>query len=246
MALYKAKQYSGEYKTRQLAANKDKAVAYVEFHANGSDSRTPNYALAVVADNASGTSQRWGKWWSAKIAEVFGNRDNGIVIGGFGGRGNHNLKFTDMPAILLEPFFITSQEGAMWAKRRVEDQAQVLVASIRQFFPQGGLVALSLGHKGKPSKPHDRGVQSLSGEWEADLMEPVLLRAKALLEAAEEEPEPEEPDVPIPVDKPAPWAEAAVKWAVERGLSDGTRLREPLTRQEVLTLLHRMQARGEG
>lgn len=37
---------------------------------------------------------------------------------------------------------------------------------------------------------------------------------------------------------PSSWAEDAVEWAVENGISDGTFLKRPATREEVLTMLH--------
>lgn len=43
-------------------------------------------------------------------------------------------------------------------------------------------------------------------------------------------------DIPQDV---AEWAKEAQAWVVEKGISDGERPRDPVTRQEVWTMLHR-------
>jgi hypothetical protein len=238
MASYKVKFYKGDYSERQQAANNDNAVCYVEHHFNGG-SPSANYALVVVASNSSSASRDWGKAYGRQIAEAFDIRNNGISVGGYNGRGNGNLSGTKMPAILLEPFFITNKDGANWAKTRQEELASILVKTIHEFFPQGGLIALSVGHKYKKSKPNDRGVQAVTGEWEADLAEQVLLKAKALLEKPTTPPPSDDNDEPIPVSEVSEWAREAHKWVIAKGVSDGTRPHDPVTREEVWVMLHR-------
>ena len=50
------------------------------------------------------------------------------------------------------------------------------------------------------------------------------------------------PAVPPAAPPPGPsvWASDAVKWAAESGVSDCTRLQEPMTREEGITMLHRV------
>lgn len=43
---------------------------------------------------------------------------------------------------------------------------------------------------------------------------------------------------------PSPWAAAAWAWALERGITDGTRPRDPATREELVTMLHRLNHSG--
>jgi len=43
-----------------------------------------------------------------------------------------------------------------------------------------------------------------------------------------------------PADEVSEWAREARDWAVSRGITDGTRPREPVTREEVWTMLYRM------
>jgi N-acetylmuramoyl-L-alanine amidase len=185
-AVYTVKFYRGDYSARQRAANADQAVCYFEQHFNSTVNRGANYALAVAATNASARSKSWGRWYAARAAEALkiglGGSD-GLLIGGYQGRGNQNLLYTKMPAILGEPCFVSNPSGAavvVYGEGR-ELLAKILADSVRQFFPGGGLVAFSVGHKYKTSNPNDRGAVVLGGGWEADYAEKVLLLAARML-----------------------------------------------------------------
>jgi N-acetylmuramoyl-L-alanine amidase len=184
--MYQVKFYKGDYLQRQQAANADKAVAYVEQHFNSSASPTPNYAVVIVGSNASSTSRNWGRWYAKAVAEQFGCRvggDGGILVGGFDGRGDGNVKHTRMPAALLEPLFASNpqQADAIRSEAGQAALARILAESIRRFFPDGGLVAFSVGHKYKTSNPNDRGAALAGGGTEADHAEKVLKKAARLL-----------------------------------------------------------------
>jgi hypothetical protein len=178
--------YEGNYRDRQLAANDDGCICYVEHHFNCVAAPEPDYALAVVGSNASATSKNWGRWYAEAVAARFGTRvggDQGILVGGYNGRGNDNVRFTDMPAVLLEPMFVSNPRQAeivrsAEGRRRL---AEVLVESIQRFFPHGGTVAFSVGHKYKDSAPNDRGAAVLGGGTEADYAEMVLEAAAEML-----------------------------------------------------------------
>jgi hypothetical protein len=192
--MYKVKFYKGEYLERQRAANKDKAVAYVEHHFN-SAGPTANYALVVVGSNASQTSVNWGSWYAKAVAEQFNTkvyRDDGVAKGGLNGRGDGNVKHTAMPAVLLEPLFVSNPQQADIVRSDSGQAAlaRILAESIRRFFPQGGLIAFSVGHKYKTSRPRDRGAALAGGGAEADYAEKVLKQAAALLTEAQPEPQP--------------------------------------------------------
>jgi len=188
--MYEVRFYKGDYKARQLQANKDNCIAYVEQHFNSSPSPNTNYAVVVVGSNASDSSKNWGKWYAQEAAKKFGLQvggQDGILPGGYNGRGDGNLTYTKMPAILLEPFFVSNPQGAEVV--RSEDGqislATILTRSIQQFFPKGGIVGFSVGHKYKTSRPSDRGAAVYGGGWEADFAELVLSRAKEFLEKPE-------------------------------------------------------------
>jgi len=186
MSTYQVKFYQGDYLARQQAANADQAVAYVEHHFNSSSSEQARYAVVVVGSNASNTSRNWGRWYAKAIAEQFGNPvggEGGLLVGGWNGRGDGNVKYTRMPALLLEPLFASNPQQAeiIRSASGQEALARVLAESIRRFFPDGGLIAFSVGHKYKASSPNDRGAPLAGGGNEADCAEQVLQRAARML-----------------------------------------------------------------
>lgn len=89
-----------------------------------------------------------------------------------------------MPAILVEPFFVSNPEQAEWLKAPdgIPKLAQVLVQSIEDTFPLGGLIGFSVGHKGKVIQFNDRGAKVYGGGFEADYAEKILRAAKGMLE----------------------------------------------------------------
>lgn len=186
--MYEVKFYKGDYRQRQLAANADDCVAYVEHHFNSAASPGAGYAVVVCGSNASQTSRNWGRWYAEAIGREFNvnvGGDQGILVGGFNGRGDDNVRYTDMPAVLLEPLFASNPAQADWIRSESGQTrlARVLVESIRRFFQKGGRIAFSVGHKYKTSAPADRGAAVAGGGSEADFAEAVLLKAKAMLEA---------------------------------------------------------------
>jgi hypothetical protein len=185
--MYKVRFYEGDYLKRQQKANEDDCVCYVEQHFNWSSSPSANYAVVVTGYNASQTSKNWGRWYANAVAREFDipiSGDRGILVGGFNGWGDFNLRFTEMPAILLEPLFCSNPQQAEWIRSdEMQNRlARVLGESIQRFFPGGGLVAFSVGHKYKKSHPNDRGAKVYGGGVEADYAEEVLKKAKIMLE----------------------------------------------------------------
>jgi hypothetical protein len=224
--MYTVKFYQGDYYQRQQEANADQAAAYVEHHFNSSSSDQANYAVVVVGSNASHTSRNWGRWYARAIADQFGTRvagDQGILVGGWNGRGDGNLKHTKMPAVLLEPLFASNPQQAdiIRSESGQAALARILAESVRRFVPGGGLIAFSVGHKYKTSTPNDRGAALAGGGWEADYAEKVLEKAAKLL--TEEAPAPQRRTIRVmqgerllfetPVDE-----DAVVVWSSERNL----------------------------
>lgn len=117
--MYSVRFYEGDYPERQKKANTDECIGYVEHHFNSSSSPLANYTVVITGANASNTSKNWGRWYAQAVARELNiplGGDNGIKIGGFDGRGDYNLKFTNMPAILLEPLFASNPQHAEWIK----------------------------------------------------------------------------------------------------------------------------------
>jgi N-acetylmuramoyl-L-alanine amidase len=187
---FTVKFYTGNYITRQRAANADGCICYGEHHFNACDVPTANYPTVIVANNASRKSKDWAWDYHVRICAEFnaivGRASTPVRVGGYGGRGNANLVHTAMPAILVEPLFASNPTHAK-VIRSPEGQARLakcLADSIRAAFPKGGLVAFSVGHKGKRNNPRDRGCAVHGAKLkEADYAEMVLAKAKELLEA---------------------------------------------------------------
>lgn len=224
--MYEIRFYKGDYLARQKAANADKCVAYVEHHFNSSSSETANYSVVVTGSNASQTSKNWGRWYARAVAHEFDVRlggSDGILVGGFEGRGDYNLRFTDMPALLLEPLFASHPQSAQLIKSEDGQQrlATILCDSIMRFFPNGGLIGFSVGHKYKTTNPNDRGAAIYGGGVEADYAELVLEKAKHLLEAIGQRQEARE--IKVMQGNEVLWKQqvdedANVKWDAERGI----------------------------
>ncbi len=189
MNKYQVKFYRGDYSSRQKQANYDQAVAYVEHHFNSSSNPDASCSSVVVATNASKKSKAWAKHYAESINAEFSEvtrvcGPDGVIVGGYDGRGNGNLLYTAMPAILVEPLFASNPEEADLI-RSEEGQsrlAKVLVDSIQRFFPDGGLVAFSVGHLYKSSNPYDKGAALHGGGSEGVYAEKVLVKAKDMLE----------------------------------------------------------------
>ena len=224
--MYKVKLYKGNYLERQKQANEDGCVAYVEHHFNSSTSESPNYSVVITGSNASQTSNNWGRWYAKAVAQDFNvsvGGDNGVLVGGYGGRGDYNLRFTNMPAILLEPLFVSHPQSAELVKSESGQQrlATILCDSIRRFFPAGGLVGFSIGHKYKTSRPRDRGASIHGGGNEADYAELVLNTAMAQLEGIVQPQE--ERLLQVMQGNEVLWKQAIdedadVRWDAERGI----------------------------
>lgn len=186
MGKYDVKFYSGEYRKRQANANQDRAICYLEQHFNSTDNSNAGGIEILVADNCSTTSKKWACKLAQNLQEVLNIRlrhSNGVKILSKIDRGYWNIALTAMPAVLSEPLFISNPNEAELLKNNMERIAEATANSIKTIFPDGGLIALSIGHKGKPSKPYDRGAVVVNNEkYEADYAEDVLKLVEKFLE----------------------------------------------------------------
>lgn len=223
--MYKVKFYSGDYPARQRAANTDKCAAYVEHHFNSSAGTAGNYAAVIVGANASNTSKNWARWYAKAVSSSFGiglGGEEGVVVGGYGGRGDGNVKLTDMPAILVEPLFANNPAHAQWIRSDAgqERLARILADSIQRCFPKGGLIGFSIGHKYKTSSPNDRGAAVYGGGTEADCAESVMQKAATMLKHAGK---PAARKITVQIGNREAWqyeadADAMVRWDDTRGI----------------------------
>jgi N-acetylmuramoyl-L-alanine amidase len=74
------------------------------------------------------------------------------------------------PAVLIEPLFLSSPAQARWLHEagNLTALAAALAAALRAALPADALIGLSVGHRGKPSKPNDHGAACALGDTEAD------------------------------------------------------------------------------
>lgn len=131
---------------RQVDANNAGCVAAVEQHLNSTTNKIANYSCALVTKNASMKSMDWAKDYTARIAKEFGIRDAGVVVDP--PRGMFNIKFYHCPAILVESGFVSNHAFAnrIQVGEGIDALAKCLVDSICAMFPDGGPIALSVGH----------------------------------------------------------------------------------------------------
>lgn len=185
--------FKGDYKARQMKANEAGVDAYFEHHFNAG-SRSANYAVGIVATNHSKRSYELARQYAKEVAKEFNihvardtDRDpsnDGVFVGGWDGRrGNHNLKYTAMPAVLLEPLFASNPTHAQWIRSESGQRrlSACLARTIYAFYPHDAHIGLSVGHKYKTSKPNDRGVEVYGGGSEAEYAEVVLKLTQELL-----------------------------------------------------------------
>ncbi len=190
---YEVRIFAGDYAERQAAANAWGADVYLEQHFNAklNDAETDldNSALCVVASNAGTKSRQLGASYAAAAAKTFGIRDSGVLVAPFGRSGDGNLRHTKMPAVILEPLFVSdlSQAEIASSPEGQRQIAQLAVDLVREHFPDGAKVALSHGHRGQRSK-QDPGAPAANGRWEGDLAVAVVAEIARLFRELNEDP----------------------------------------------------------
>lgn len=244
---YKILRVTGDYRARQVAANNAGAALYLEAHYNSTPGAQGTEVL--VTDTSGPLTRTMARQMATNMGQAFGlvlRASSGVKVLASNSRGYGNLAHAKAPALLIEPWFI---DDATWANRAITEAdtlAQCLATVIEQHIPDGSTIALSLGHKGKTSDPHDRGARGGNGRWEADLAELYLDElAKALTADIIVTPVADAVRVAMPTTEPAdqspaPWAAEAWAWAEESGLLTGNP-RGAVDRQTLATVLHRLR-----
>jgi hypothetical protein len=187
-----------DYKDRQRFANEQGADLYIELHFNASAYDKPgtqdNPASVLVADNASLTSKSIANRLAFVVSEALGYPNRGVDILPRDRRGYWNLYYTNMPAVLTELLYVSDKEQAEFAMSKAgqRELAAMHFEVIKEHFPAGAKVAISIGHKYKVGQPHDRGaplnseVDNPKGMAEADCAEAVAWELIRLFETYKE------------------------------------------------------------
>lgn len=262
MPEFKVLRLRGNKYDKQEAANKAGADLYYEQHFNSAPEpggSKATYSAIVTSTNASDESLKWASDLVNRWVKRFGTKLHdwsqgnarvpaGILFGGYRGRGNSNLKNTNMPAILGEPMFVSNPRQADFILTPAGKLAiaEELVASIRMMLPDGGIVALSEGHIHNPGRPRDRGagVKGHPYTSEGEQAEMVLDLVEDLLTGTGKAEEDEDGGHPE-------WSKDGVGFVTENGImsnfKDGSfRGNNPLTRYELAVILERYHKKFGG
>jgi hypothetical protein len=256
---YKILRVTGDYRARQVAANNAGAALYLEAHYNSAPRPNNNAPFAqgtevLVTDTSGALTRTMARQMAGNIAQAFAltlRASSGVKVLTSASRGYGNLAH----ALLIEPWFIDAPEWANRAITEADRLAQCLASVIRQHVPDGSTIALSLGHRGKTSDPHDRGAKGGNGRWEADLASLYLDSLARLLTESEdgivtpivdaELTDARSFEISASGDMPASWASEAWAWAEAEGLLTGNP-RGMVDRQTLAVVLHRYHQEAEG
>lgn len=184
--------YKGDYKDRQEQANRDDCDLYVEQHLNSVTDPTIDYACVITRKVPNTTEEALAKTYCEMIHNTFGNQCQGVIKGGFNGRGSRNISTCTMPSLLLEPLFISNRQHVDWLMNGlgIPLLAVCLADTIKTYY-KSGTIGFSVGHKYKTSNPDDRGAKVPESYlipylntsiYESDICESILLKAKNILE----------------------------------------------------------------
>jgi len=188
MSLFQVKIYGGpdnilDCRPRQRAANADGAICYFEQHLNSDG--LAKYGMAEMAYNGSQTSWEWATRYceilKTQVGDLITEAHPNQIPRPPKGRGNICLEWTDMPAILGEPLFVSNPDHVAFLRspNGVIQLATVLAQSIIECFPDGGLVALSTGHRYRGNSDQGAPVIDAQGEESEGFYAEAIIRAAA-------------------------------------------------------------------
>ena len=177
------------YRDRQLYANKNSVGLYIEGHYNGSAYDKPgtqdNPASCLVASNSGPKTRSIAKAFADRVSDTFGYPNGGCVVTEDGDAGFYNLYYAKGNSVLLEPLYVSDAEQARMAQSRegVEIIAELIRDLVHDFYPDGVVIGMSIGHLFKPKAIHDRGAPVVNTDnlGEADLAKLYMIRAAQLI-----------------------------------------------------------------
>jgi len=171
----------GSYLQRQKDANEKGAVCYFELHFNSSVNPSARGIEVLVAHNASEKTIKWASIIASALQSILKTplrHNNGVKKLKKGERGDNNIAHTKMPAVLVEPCFISNWSEVLNYMDNFIKCVKAMYFSITKMFSEG-LVALSVGHKGTGKK----GAKIVNiPYYEEDLAEQTLFFVKRFLE----------------------------------------------------------------
>lgn len=176
--MYRTMILRGDYSKREYDANVAHADAVWHQHVNSFNSSAA-YALVEVARPVTERELAVAKAAADGYARIFGGglgSGDGVKVLEDGDRAEYIID-NNREAYISEPAFGSNPAQArMLADPAVQRAiAQVNVDALRAHYPDGALIALSVGHKYKTSAPNDRGCVIVgTGLMEADVNEAII------------------------------------------------------------------------
>ena len=175
---------TGDYYPRQEAALKAGALLYIEVHGNASPDPAADGSCCVLPLSPTEESLALGLQLANVAAEIAPHgrlREGGLRLGGKGW-GNVDPSRTGCPSALWEPGFVSCPAYDDWCRAGgIFKLGMGLAATVRGAVPAGGVIALSIGHVGRPSHPDDRGAPRVGGGWESEHNEEIVRVAAGAL-----------------------------------------------------------------
>lgn len=187
--------FTGDYKYRQLEANRANIDLYVEYHFNYY-SRITNYTLTKVPSDPKSLSLAFARQHGQLVHQYMGiplydkessPADAGILVCKKNSQDAYNFSLISAPAVLPQPLFLSNDAHVAIAitEQGTDLLAAILVETLRTVLPNGGHVGFSVGHKYQRSAPADRGSAAVCYPefTEADIADTVLNKAAMSLRA---------------------------------------------------------------
>jgi hypothetical protein len=168
-----------EYGERRDAARDAGCAVHLQFHFNAGGGKR---SLTMVTNAADSRCRTLAAEISHAAADIFHITDDGVRTLARDDRGWVCIG-DELSGIVLEPFFgdMAAQAAIAQTPQAREAYARAIADGIRKHYPADAKIALTLGHKYKPSNPDDRGASLVGGGDEASWNEPIIARIIALL-----------------------------------------------------------------
>jgi hypothetical protein len=192
--MYRTVILKGDYSKREYDANNAGADAVWHQHIN-SFNAIASYGLVEVARPVTDREMAVARAAAEGYARIFGGglgSGDGVKVLEDGDRGEYIID-GNREAYISEPAFGSNPaQAAMLARPDIQRAiAQENVDALRAHYPDGSLIALSVGHKYKTSAPNDRGCVIVgTGLMEADVNEAIIGYMDELLSGAVHTPVP--------------------------------------------------------
>lgn len=109
------------------SANQSEADIFISVHCNAAESRQA-HGTETFAFNQGSEGETLASFIQEQIVSAIGTYDRGVKFARF-----YVLKYTDMPAVLVETAFISNELDALKLKYNVEDFAKAIARGVTDY-----------------------------------------------------------------------------------------------------------------